>query len=44
MGLFKKLIEKFTGVPKEVKQSRVIAEKLNDYHIKYAVIKPIQMI
>ena len=39
MNLFKKLKEAFVKVPANVKQSRAIAEKLNDSHIKYAVIK-----
>lgn len=39
MNIFKKLREKFVPVPANVKQSRQIAEKLNDSHIKYAVIK-----
>jgi hypothetical protein len=39
MGFIKKLLNKFSKVAPEVKQARMIAEKLNDYHIKYAVIK-----
>ena len=39
MGFFKKLKEKFFPAPAIVKQSRLIADKLNDSHIKYAVIK-----
>ena len=39
MGIIKKLREVFVRVPANVKQSRTIAEKLNDTHIKYAVIK-----
>lgn len=39
MGLFDSIKEKLSGVSKNAKQSRTIAAKLNDYHIKYAVIK-----
>ena len=39
MNLLKKLREKFFPTPTNVRQSRQIAEKLNDYHIKYAAIK-----
>ena len=39
MNWFKKIKEVFVKVPANVKQSRAIAEKLNDSHIKYAVIK-----
>ena len=39
MGFIKKFLSKFSRVSSDVKQSRAIAEKLNDYHIKYAVIK-----
>ncbi len=39
MGYLKKLLGRFSKVSSDVKQSRAIAEKLNDYHIKYAVIK-----
>ena len=39
MGFFKKVFSRFSRVSPQVRQSRQIAEKLNDYHIKYAVIK-----
>lgn len=39
MGLFDSIKEKLGGISKNAKQSRTIAAKLNDYHIKYAVIK-----
>ena len=39
MGFLKKLREFFTPVSANVKQSRAIAAKLNDCHIKYAAIK-----
>ncbi len=39
MGIIKKLFDKFSRVSPQVKQSRAIAEKLNDSHIKYAAIK-----
>ena len=39
MGFFKKLIERFSGISENTSQSRRIAAKLNDSHIKYAVIK-----
>ncbi|MBR2021480.1 MAG: hypothetical protein IJ939_03500 [Clostridia bacterium] len=39
MGFVKKLFGRFSRVSSSVKQSRQIAEKLNDTHIKYAVIK-----
>lgn len=39
MGFIKKLFSKFFCASSDVKQSRQIAEKLNDSHIKYALIK-----
>ena len=39
MGLFDSIKDKLGGISKNAKQSRTIAAKLNDYHIKYAVIK-----
>lgn len=39
MFSLRKLLSKFRRTPDIVLQSRQIAEKLNDYHIKYAVIK-----
>jgi len=36
MGLFENLKSKLSPVSKNVKQSRIIAAKLNDSHIKYA--------
>ena len=39
MGLFDTIKEKLGGVSKNAKQSRTIAAKLNDRHIKYASIK-----
>ena len=39
MGIFDSIKEKLGGVSKNTKQSRAIASKLNDSHIRYAVIK-----
>lgn len=39
MGFFKNLKNRLFGVSKNALQSRTIAAKLNDSHIKYAAIK-----
>lgn len=39
MGFFDSIKEKLGGVSKNTKQSRTIAAKLNDSHIKYASVK-----
>ncbi|MBQ8758598.1 MAG: hypothetical protein IJZ20_02800, partial [Clostridia bacterium] len=39
MGFLNKFLSKFSRVSPGVKQSREIAAKLNDSHIKYALIK-----
>jgi hypothetical protein len=39
MGFFDSIKGKLGGVSKNTKQSRTIAEKLNDRHIKYATVK-----